>query len=162
MFKSVVAVLALAAATSGCHLRTASHDKLSVDRAWVRLAALPGQPAAAYFDMHGGDTDDALMSVSGPLFGAAMFHKTEVQGTASMANMPAMPAMSVMRAIARIDVPAHQDVRLRPGEIHVMLMSPDQSLKAHSHIQLTLHFRGDRSYFVNALAIAAGDPEPDF
>ncbi|MBU6207217.1 MAG: copper chaperone PCu(A)C [Alphaproteobacteria bacterium] len=150
--------LAMAAAVlliAGCHpsgqTPQAANNKPSVDHGWVRLSAVPGQPSAAYFTLHGGDTLIALDSVSAPGVGSAMIHATQSKG-----------AMSEMTMLDKIDLPAHGLVTLAPGGMHVMLMDVTPALTSGTTLRMTLHFHGGEVLTTDAKVIAAGDPEPKF
>ena len=73
--------LGVLAALAGC----AQPPQLSVDSAWVRLAAVKDRPAAAYFIVHGGPTDATLINVTTDVAIRAEMHESMSAG--GMATM---------------------------------------------------------------------------
>lgn len=132
-----VALLALA----GCGQPAA----LAVDGGWVRLPAVPGRPAAAYFHIKGGAKDSTLVSVGSPAARAAEMHESMAGG---------------MKGIANVPVPAHGDLDFAPGGRHVMLFDVDPKLTAGKTMPLALRFADGRSLTTSARVVAAGDPAP--
>lgn len=135
--------LAATATLGGCD---AGPRKLSVDGAWVRLAAVPGRPAAAYFTVHGAeDTPATLISVTTDVAIRAEMHE-------SMANG--------MRPIDRVAVPAGADLPFAPGGRHVMLFSVNPGIKPGALMTLTLTFADGTRLQRKATVLAAGTPAP--
>jgi len=142
----------------------------TVEHAWVKLSAVQGQPAAAYFTLRGGAKDDALVNVTSPEAGSAMFHETETKpannsGMGNMADMPGMSGMSgmsMMKPLMKILVPAKSKVTLAPGGIHVMLMDPAPNVKAGDYMHLTLHFHNGVTRDIDAKALEANSAPPQF
>ena len=54
--------------------------ELSVDGAWVRLGAVTGRPAAAYFIVHGGPTPTTLISATTDVAIKSEMHETMDKG----------------------------------------------------------------------------------
>lgn len=132
--------LTLAAALSAC-----SHPKqLFVDHAWVRLAAVPSNPAAAYFTVHGGPQPATLIDVSTDVAIKAEMH----EGGATMTPTP------------RIPIPANTKVVFAPGGRHVMLFHMNPGIKPGGTITLTFSFASGERILVGADVIGAGDPAP--
>ena len=120
---------------------------LSVTDAFSR--ATPGQgPGVAYLTIHGGDTADRLDSVTSSLSKVEM-HTMTMDGTVMR-----------MRQLDTIDVPAHGDVKLQPGGMHLMLTTLPAPLKAGQTVPLTLHFEhaGTKTVDVPVGAIGAAAP----
>ena len=156
-----VVILALAAAAlGGC----ASKPYLHVDRAWVRLAAVPGAPAAAYFTVHGGERDAALASVTSDVALKAEMHETMTVSAGTMGTMGAgtmgAGAMSEMRPLARVPVPARATVAFAPGGRHVMLFDVNRGIKPGDTLTLTFRFADGTPALADAKVVAAGDPAP--
>lgn len=123
--------------------------QLYVDGAWVRLAAVQGQPAAAYFTVHGGEQPATLIDVSADtVVDAAMHRSMQTGGTASMAP------------IEQVAIPAKGIVRFAPGGLHVMLSGVNPSVKPGGTMAFTFSFADGTRIDQNAGVIAAGDPAP--
>lgn len=124
--------------------------ELSVDNAWVRLGAVPGRPAAAYFTVHGGPTDATLINVTTDVAIRAEMHESMQSGT-----------MASMKPIASVAIPAKTDVAFKPGGRHVMLFSMNPGIKpGDRRITLTLTFSDGSRILQNADVVGAGDPGP--
>ena len=118
---------------------------LYVDHAWVRLAAVPSNPAAAYFTVHGGPTDATLLSVSTDVAIKAEMHES---------------AGGVMKSVNHLAIPAKTAVSFTPGGRHVMLFDVNPGIKPGATITLTFTFANGERILQDAGVIAAGDPAP--
>jgi copper(I)-binding protein len=79
-----------------------------------------------------GDGDDRLEEVTSPAAIGVEIHRTEIEdGRATMGELDG------------IDVPAGESVRFRPGDLHLMLVVPDETVRVGGTFDLTLSF--DRS-----------------
>ncbi len=137
----------LAILLSGC----LQPDTISVEDAWVRLAAVTGNPAAAYFTVHGGPVDTTIISVSSDLSLRSEMHESMSVG-----------GMASMKPIAGVRVPANADVRFAPGGKHVMLFGMNPGLKpGGGPVLLTLTFADGTHVSRKANVIGAGDPAPE-
>ena len=146
---AVLAMLALAACSG-------RERDLAVDGAWVRLAANPDAPAAAYFAVHGWRKAETLTSVTSD---EAL--KAEMHDTMTMkAPMPGMGAMTTMTPLARVAVPANGDVAFRPGGRHVMLFDVNKGVRPGGVMVLVFDFASGARLVEKARVIAAGDPAP--
>ena len=134
---TALAALALA----GCGKPAA----LSVDGAWVRLPAVPGRPAAAYFTLHGGAADATLIAVRTDAARRAELHESSANG---------------MRPIGAVNVPAGAEVRFAPGNRHVMLFDVDPRLAPAQAAALRLGFADGRALIAQARVVAAADAPP--
>lgn len=137
---------------AGCQ---SANTDVTVERAWIRLAAVPGQPAAAYFTLTGGAANDTLIAVHNDNIIKAEIHET----MAGMLNMAGM-TMSEMKPLASVQVPAGAKVVFAPGGKHVMLFGVNDLVKAGSVTPLTLVFKSGLQVEENATVVAAGDGEP--
>jgi copper(I)-binding protein len=63
-------------AVAGCH----QADRLRATHAWVRLAAVPGHPAAAYLTLQGGPDAMRLVSVDSEAVGSSELHQSMKTG----------------------------------------------------------------------------------
>jgi periplasmic copper chaperone A len=139
--------LALAtAALAGC----GQEKQLYVDDAWVRLAAVPGRPAAGYFTIHGGPTDATLISVSTDVAIRTEMHESKMAAGGGM----------TMDAVRSLPVPALQKIPFAPGGKHVMLFDVNPGIKPGAAITFTYTFADGVRIQQDARVIAAGDPPP--
>ncbi|MES3107709.1 copper chaperone PCu(A)C [Sphingomonas aurantiaca] len=121
--------------------------ELAVDGAWVRLGAVTGRPAAAYFTVHGGPTPATLISVTTDVAIKAEMHETMDKG-----------GMSTMAPIAKVEIPANTDVSFAPSGRHVMLFSMNSGIKPGDRVMLTFAFADGTRILNNANVVAAGTP----
>jgi copper(I)-binding protein len=121
------------------------------DDAYIRLAAVPGRPAAGYFELLGGAKDTVLVRVEAPGVSRAEMH-----GSRMTAN-----GMVTMESLPTVPVPAKTDVGFAPGGRHVMLFDMPQSAAPGTNVPLTLRFSDGATAKVEAKVIAAGDVAPD-
>lgn len=140
-------VLALAAALllAAC----GGPKQITIDHGWVRLAAVQGHPAAAYFTIHGGPADATLMDVDSPVAIRSQMHETVT------AN-----GVDSMQPIEKVPVPAGGTVKFAPGVRHVMLFNLSPSVKPGGTVPLRFTFTDGSEFTIDAKAIAAGDPAP--
>jgi periplasmic copper chaperone A len=76
-----------------------------------------------------GDGDDRLIAAETEAALAVEIHQTHLeQGHASMAHLDGVP------------IPAGERVRFRPGEMHLMMVVPDERLAVGGTFDLTLRF----------------------
>jgi copper(I)-binding protein len=145
--RAAIALLGVAAMLAGC----GGPRELTVSDAWVRLAAVAGRPAAAYFTVHGGPKPMTLISVSGDLAIRAEMHRSMTTGG----------GMAAMTPLPRVPIPAGGDIAFAPGGRHVMLFGVNPRAKAGGTMTLTFTFaNGDRIPLV-ADVVGAGDPKPE-
>ena len=145
--RTMPALLGLAAVLTGC----GGPKQLTVSDAWVRLAAVPGRPAAAYFTLHGGPADATLINVTTDVAVRSEMHE----------SMTDAGGMSGMRPLASVAVPAASDVAFRPGGRHVMLFNVNPGVRpGERRILLTFTFSDGTRFQRNAVVLAAGDPAP--
>lgn len=145
-----IAATALAAtallATGGCN-RKASQPRAT--QAWVRLPAVAGQPAAAYFTVSSGSAD-RLVKVETALAERAELHE----------SMAGAHGMMTMKPLAGVDVPAGGAVTFAPGGRHVMLFGLDPQVKAGTGVPLRFGFASGRTAEAEAKTVNTGDPAP--
>lgn len=141
------AMLALAA----CH----HEPKLAVDKAWVRLPAVPGHPGAAYLIIHGGPQPARLVAVESDAAGSSELHQSMKAGASGMTG-----GMTGMQRLDGMVVPARQDVLFAPGGNHVMLFGLSPQLKPGDRMTLSVRFERGQPLAVDAKVVSAGDPAP--
>lgn len=145
--------LLLAAATllTGC----LAPDEISVDDAWVRLAAVKGNPAAAYFTVHGGPVDATIIDVTSDVSIRSEMHE-------SMGGSGLGGGMASMKPLGSVRVPAKTDVEFKPGGKHVMLYTMNPGIVPGGRpVLLTLTFGDGSRLSRKAIVIGAGDPAPE-
>lgn len=145
---AVCLVLSLAA---GCDRHPS--DRVWVDRAWVRLAAAPGRPSAAYLSLHGADAAARLVAVDAPAAGSSELHE--------MLNRSDVgPSVMTMDRVDGIDIPARTQVDLAPGGYHAMLFGLSPAVKPGDRLPLTIRLARGAVIRTQARVVAAGDPAP--
>jgi len=80
-----------------------------------------------------GDGDDRLVGADTDVALAVEVHRTEIDAE----------GRALMRLLDVVELPAGTQVRFRPGELHLMLIVPDERVVAGATFDLTLRF--DRS-----------------
>jgi hypothetical protein len=143
-----LAVVAGGMMLAGCE---GAPKNVTADGAWLRLPAVKRQPAAAYVTIHGGPTDETLISVSCDVAIRSEMHETMRAG-----------GVASMKPLASVPVPARQTVTFAPGGRHIMLFDVNPALTPRSaHVtQLTLTFADGKRLVVPATVVGAGDPAP--
>lgn len=140
----IVAVPALLAACSPAGETPVAGD------AYIRLAAVPGRPSAAYFTLHGGATDMTLVQVEVP--GAT---RVELHNSRTTAD-----GMVAMDAIPGVDLRSRGTVTFAPGAQHAMLYGLPATVKPGATVPLTLRFGDGSAIRADARVIAAGEAVP--
>jgi len=161
--KRLVPILAVSLALAGCGSSSepsANSEALPTIRrpvgpppspetrtAFVRMPAVPGRPAAGYFDLRIRGDRGALVSVDSPHAARIELHETMSSGN-----------MSGMRPLQRIPVRDGEMLSFRPGGRHLMLFDLDPGLAAGGTVILLLHFeRGDPVGISARLVSPGGD-----
>jgi copper(I)-binding protein len=142
-----VAAIFTALSLGGCTGKPAA--TLRAEEPWVRLSAVSGRPAAAYFALRGGAAADRLTGVESASATRAELHEGGM-----------MEGMATMKPMAGIDVPADGRVAFAPGGDHVMLFGVDPAIRPGATLPLRLHFRSGAMVDAAARVVAAGDPAP--
>jgi len=118
--------------------------------ATIRLAAVPGRPAAGYLSLAVRGDRGALLSVTSPQAGRIEIHETMTHGT-----------MTSMRPLERIPVGDGEILAFTPGGRHLMLFDLDPRVAAGSRIRLVLHFeRGEPETLSAQVVPTGGDAGP--
>jgi len=125
-----------------------SHD-ISIDKGYVRLPAVKGQPAAAYFTLHGGGKDSTLISIS-----------TEYAIRSEMHESMKTGGMSSMKPIDHLPLPADGTLEFKPGGKHLMLYDVNPEIVPGRTLALTFTFSDGTRLAYPALVIAAGAAAP--
>ncbi|HMG47603.1 MAG TPA: copper chaperone PCu(A)C [Allosphingosinicella sp.] len=114
---------------------------------FVRLAAVPGRPAAGYFQLRIAGDRGALLSVTSPQARRVEMHETMTSGT-----------MSSMRPLRHIAVRRGDILAFTPGGRHLMLFDVDPAIRPGGRIELVLHFeRGEPRRLTARIEAAGGE-----
>lgn len=124
--------------------------QIYVEKGYVRLPAVKGNPGVAYFTVHGGDADTRLLSVTAP-----SVIKTELHESMMMSG-----SMASMKPMADLPVPAKATITFAPGGKHVMLYTINPSVKPGSVMTLFFTFSNNLKIEYAAPVIGPGDPAP--
>ena len=137
----LIAILALA---------SCQPKEIYVSDGYVRLAAVPGHPAAAYFTLHGGETDATLISVSSDYAIRTQIHESMQAGS-----------VASMKPLDHLALPAGSKIVFKPGGKHVMLFDVNPVIVPGSRtLPLLFTFADGLRIEYAATVIAAGDPAP--
>ena len=148
--KRLVPLMAAALLAGACQPE-AGPDTLRVDQAWVRLAPVPGRPAAAYFTVRGGESDTRLAAVTSPEADRVELHESRMDG-----------GMSRMRPLADVPVPAGGELAFAPGGRHAMLFGLSGEVRPFGRLPLRFRFSTGEELQVHAFVLEAGAPAPQF
>jgi copper(I)-binding protein len=140
-----ISVLALLAALAGCDFGT--RTVVTIDEPWIRLAAVPGQPAAGYATVSASANRGDLTGISSPRAKRVEMHETMTHGS-----------MTGMRPVERIGT--GEPIVFAPGGRHLMLFGLDPSVRAGGKADLVFHFEHGDPVTTIATVVAAGDPPP--
>ncbi len=144
-----VASLGLAALSTFALAGCAREKELSVTDAYVRVAAVPSNPSAAYFTIQGGPQDLSLIGVSTDVAIRAEMHETMEGG-----------GMASMKPVMNVQIPAASTVTFEPGGKHVMLWNINPGVAPPKSIVLNLAFSNGETLQVSAPLVAAGSAAP--
>jgi copper(I)-binding protein len=142
-----IALLASILLLAACHGR---NSEPKVKEAWVRLPAVAGQPAAAYFTLSGGRGDKKLVRIE-----SALAAKTEMHQ-----SMAGMQGMTTMAPIDHVDLPAGGIVQFKPGGNHAMLIGLDPVVKPGTAVPLRFGFSDGTTAEAEAKSVSAGEDAP--
>ena len=120
-----------------------------VDDAWVRLSPVAGNPAAAYFTVHGGAQADRLVAVTSAKAARVELHENVMDATTM-----------TMRPIESVEVPAGGEVRFASGGNHAMLFDVAADVKPGDTMPLAFRFASGKTVEVAARTQGAGDASP--
>jgi periplasmic copper chaperone A len=138
-----VLAMLLVFALPGC----APDPVLRVDGAQVRLAAVPANPAAAYFTVVGGPKADRLLDVSSPVVIRSEMHESMASGS----------MMSMKPITGGIDVPAGGAIEFKPGGKHVMMFNVNPGIRPPRTLPMIFVFASGERITVDAKVLLAGD-----
>lgn len=122
------AVLALSPAFAA---PAADGTALAFGNAWVRATPPNAQVAGAFLSIeNSGPEPDRLLSASTGVAAKVEIHEMKMDGE----------VMQMRQLAGGLAIPAKQTVTLKPGGIHLMLISPNQPLVAGQDVAITLVF----------------------
>jgi copper(I)-binding protein len=126
--------------------QTSTPATIEIAHAWARATAASAPTAAAYLTIiNRGATDDRLTGVATPVAERAEPHITLMDS-----------GVMKMRPIAVIEVKAGQQVELKPGAMHIMLVGLKAPLKEGAKVPLTLTFAKAGTVEATAVVMKAG------
>lgn len=137
---AIAVVLAALDVAAGAQTRSA-------ERAFVRLPAVPGRPAAGYLTLIAGEKAARLVGAASPLAKRIELHGTSMAG--GVMSMNKLPA---------VELKPGATFAFTPGGNHLMLFGISPSVKPGGTIPITLTFADGATLKVEAKAHAAGDP----
>lgn len=142
--RKMMALLVTVATLGACQ----PHD-ITIDKGYVRLPAVKGQPAAAYFTLHGSGKDNTLISIA-----------TEYAIRSEMHESMKMGGMSSMKPVDHLPLPADGTLEFKPGGKHLMLYDVNPEIVPGRTLALTFTFSDGTRLEYPALVIAAGATPP--
>lgn len=120
-------------------------DKPVVKDAWVRMAVVPGRPAAGYFTVKGAAKDDRLLSIDSAVVDKIELHEGRMSG-----------GMMTMRPMADMPIPAGATIEVAPGGDHAMLFGIDQRITPGTAIPMVFTFASGARISAEAKTVPAG------
>ena len=121
-----------------------------ITHAWVRLPAVTGQPAAAYFTIEGGPGEKKLIRIE-----SALAAKTEMHQ-----SMAGMQGMATMAPLAEVPVPPRATIQFKPGGNHAMLIGLDRAVQPGTAVPLRFGFSDGTTAEAEAKTVRAGEDAP--
>ena len=108
---------------------TAQGSPITIQQPWARATPPGTAVGAAYLNIVNNGAADTLVGVESPVAAEVEVHVDYEEG-----------GLMRMRPVPRLSVPAHGQVHLGSGGLHVMLMNLKQPLKSGEYFPLTLVF----------------------
>jgi copper(I)-binding protein len=119
---------------------------VGVSNAWARATASGQKVGGAYLTLKAGSRPDRLIGASAAVAERVELHSMSMDGDVMR-----------MRQVEAIEVPAGQQVELKPGGLHLMLMGLRQSLPAGSRFPVKLRFERAGEVTVEMKVQAVGE-----
>jgi hypothetical protein len=136
-------ILFTAFLVAACHRLPAAPQ---VFHAWIRLPAVPGRPAAAYFTIRGDRRAERLILIESSLARVTQMH--EAMGSGGMAPL------------SSVEVPAGATIAFAPNGRHAMLFGLDPAITPGTAVPLRFGFAGGRTAEAEAKTVPAGGDAP--
>lgn len=112
--------------------------ELVISEAWVQLAPPGARVNAAYLSLaNPTDVPVVIQSLQASCCAHAMVHRTRREDERVL-----------MEHLNELVVPAHGQVKLEPGGLHIMLMGAEAPLKAGDSVNLQLQFADGQQQWV--------------
>lgn len=140
------AVLAAALALTACAQQAPKEPSVTVEKAWVRLPAVKGRPAAAYFALVNNGPEARIISLTSPSAPRIELHDSREEN-----------GVMKMGPLQDGTIPADSSLVFEPGGKHAMLFDLDPSVAAGGTVSLTFTFDPAPPVTVEAHVMAAGD-----
>ena len=126
------------------HQHNSSHDhnvKLTIDEPWVRSAPANAPMLGVFMQIHNhSDNDVKLLSADAKGYQSVELHRTmEHHGVMRMIKQDFMP------------IAANNQLNIKPGSWHIMLIGPDSVPSEGQSVTLMLNFDNGTSKTVHAL-----------
>ena len=128
---------------------TTALGALTIVNPWTRAAGQGMQGGGFLTIRNSGATPDRLVAASSPVAGRLELH-THIRDGDVMR----------MRPVNDITVPAHGEVSLQPGGLHLMLIGLTQPMNAGQSIPVTLRFERAGEVTIQLSVQAAGARQP--
>lgn len=160
--RMMVILVAAAVSLAGC----GEPPQIYVDKGYVRLPAVPGNPGVAYFTLHGGTEDTKLLSVTAPSVVKSELHESMTMNMShdmkgmSHDGMMKGGSMATMTPLKSVPLPGRAVLTFAPGGKHVMLYTINPTVKPGSVMPLIFTFSNNLRIEYDAPVIAAGAPAP--
>ena len=138
-----VPILAALTALAGCG--NSEPPAAPSPGATIRLAAVPGRPAAGYLSLPIRGDRRALLSVTSPQAGRIEMHETMNSGN-----------MSSMRPLERLPVRDGEILAFTPGGRHLMLFDLDRRVPAGGRVTLVFRFERGGAETLSATVVPTG------
>lgn len=144
LFAASLVLLALAACAPK------GGEKPVVKDAWVRLAVVPGRPAAGYFTLKGAAKDDRLLRIDSAVVKTIELHENVMNG-----------GVMTMRQMTDVPLPAGATVEFSPSGNHAMLFDIDSRITPGTAIPMLFSFASGARVEVEAKTVPAGGDAGD-
>lgn len=132
-FVRIIASLSLIIIAVSCGQNTGSPDSelpVQLESGWVREAPPNATAMAGYAVINNSSAQELnLVSATSPSFNSIEFHRS--------IQKDGMFRMIRQETLA---LPAHGTLELKPGDFHLMLMSPKQALRDGDKVEITLNW----------------------
>ena len=129
MYKTVI--ILLLALLFSCS--NENKNSITINDAWIREAPPNASAMAGYLTITNTTKQDRILTFAkSKQFNAVEIHRTIIKD-----------GVAKMRRQDEINIPAGSSLELRPGDFHLMLMSPKQNFKTDDEIIVTLCLKLD-------------------
>jgi len=131
LFPAMLAAVAMLAPSTALAQSSGAQSspaqRITVENAWLRLPAVPGRPAAAYFTLVGGATSARLVKVESAAATRIELHGSRMEGG----------VMKMFPLAGGVSVPGRARIPFRPGGNHAMIFGLKAGLKPTDTVPMT-------------------------